>query len=195
VRRIRRVALVGWGVAAVALVGIGAGPPAHAIGGLDTTATTTYTVDFAAGVVRGRIEFGFVNTFVDDPATEEVEEVAFTGYQFALPGDATNVTATSAAGPVTIAVAPVDEFRLARLDFGTSLEFLQRLDVAVTFDLPGYAPRTAAPGRANRAFVSFVAWGIGDPGRATVRIVTPTAADVAMPSRTMAPARTPVPRS
>jgi hypothetical protein len=184
VRRSWRAALIGCGVAPVALVGIVAGPasPVHAIGGLDTSATTTYTIDFAAGVVRGRIEFAFVNSFVDDPATEEVEETAFTGYQFALPGDATNVAATSAAGPVTIAVAPVDQFLLATIDFGTSLEFLQRLDLAVTFDLPGYAPRTAAPGRANRAFVSFVAWGIGDPGRATVRIVAPTAADVAMPS-------------
>jgi hypothetical protein len=181
VRRIWRAALVG-GVAPLVGIVPGPAPPAHAIGGLDTTATTTYTVDFAAGVVRGRIEFGFVNTFVDDPATEEVEEVTFTGYQFALPGDAADVTATSAAGPVAIAVAPVDEFQLATIDFGTSLEFLQRLDLAVTFDLPGYAPRTASPGRANRAFVSFVAWGIGDPGRATVRIVTPNAADVAMPS-------------
>jgi hypothetical protein len=161
-----------------------AGPasPVHAIGGLDTTATTTYTVDFAAGVVRGRIDFGFFNSTADDPATEAVETVAFTGYQFALPGDATNVTATSPTGPVAIAVAPADQFQSATINFATGLEPLQRLDLIVTFDLPGYPPRTPAPGRANRAFVSFVAWGIGDPGLATVRIVTPSAADVAMPA-------------
>jgi hypothetical protein len=168
-------------VAPAAFVGTLARPasPAHAIGGLDTAATTTYTVDFAAGVVRGRIDFGFLNSTVDDPATEAVETVAFTGYQFALPGDATNVTA---AGPVAVAVAPADQFQSATITFATGLEPLQRLDVVVTFDLPGYPPRSPAPGRANRAFVSFVAWGIGDPGLATVRIVTPSAADVAMPA-------------
>jgi hypothetical protein len=166
------------------VVGTLAGPasPAHATGGLDTTAITTYTVDFAGGVVRGRIDFGFFNSTIDDPATEAVESVSFTGYQFALPGDATNVTATSTAGPVTIAVAPAGQFQSATVTFAAGLESLQFLDLVVTFDLPGYPPRARAPGRANRAFVSFVAWGVGDPGLATVRIVTPTAADVAMPA-------------
>ncbi len=180
-RRTWRAALIGCGFAPAAFVASLA-TPAHAIGGLDTTATTTYTVDFAGGVVRGRIDFRFLNSTADDPATEAVETVSFTGYRFALPGDATNLTATSAAGPVAIAAAPADQFQSVTITFATGLEPLQHLDLVVTFDLPGYPPRTPAPGRANRAFVSFVAWGIGDPGLATVRVVTPTAADVAMPA-------------
>ena len=70
---------------------------------------------------------------------------------------------------------------MAAVDFGTSLDYQERLDMVVTFDLPGYPPRDPEPWRANEAFVAFVAWGFGDPGAGTVRIVTPTAAEVAMP--------------
>jgi hypothetical protein len=154
---------------------------AHAVGGLDTTATTTYTVDFPAGVVHGRIDFGFVNAIPDRPDGNQIASTHFNGFQFGLPGDAANVIAGAGERPLAITVTPADNFQLAAVDFGTTLDYGEHLDMVVTFDLPGYAPRRPEPLRASEAFVSFVAWAYGDRGAATVRIVTPAAADVAIP--------------
>jgi hypothetical protein len=153
----------------------------HAANGLDTTATTTYALDFAAGVVRGSIEFSLVNSVPDRETENGVQSTFFAELPFGLPGDATNVTAVSPDGPLAVAVTPADNLQIVTVDFGTELDYEERLDMLVTFDLPGYAPRRALPLRANEAFISFVASAHGDPGRATVRIITPTAADVSMP--------------
>ncbi len=162
----------GTPVAAVAT--LSAATPVHAAAGLDTTATATYTIDFPAGVVRGRIEFGFVNSLADRPDGGLVEFTSFEGYQFGLPADATNVTAATADGPLAITLGSAEGFQLAAVDFGINLDYQERLDMVVTFDLPGFPPRDPEPWRANEAFVAFVAWGFGDPGAGTVRIVTPT---------------------
>ena len=153
----------------------------HAAAGLDTAATATYTIDFPAGVVRGRVEFSFFNSVADRPDGDVVEFTYFEGYQFPLPGDATNVTAATADGPLAVTLGSAEGVQLAAVDFGLNLDYEERLDVVVTFDLPGYPPRDPEPWRANEAFVAFVAWGFGDPGAGTVRIVTPTSAAVAMP--------------
>ncbi len=148
-------------------------------GGLDTTATATYTVDLPAGLVRGRIEFGFVNSI--PPDGDDAELTFFEGYQFSLPRDATNVAATTESGPLAVTTAPAAGFLVVSVAFGTMLAYSDELDLVVTFDLPGHPPRDPRPWRANEAFVAFVAWGFGDPGLGAVRIVTPAAAAVAMP--------------
>jgi hypothetical protein len=176
---------VAWGVLLGTVAGVvadvPAATPALAVDGLDTSATATYTVDFAAGVVRGRIEFGFVNSAADRQVGDRIEQTYFNGFEFGLPADAVNVAAVAGGRPLSVTLRPVHNFQMVTVGFGANLEYAQRLDIAVTFDLPGYAPRRAEPLRASRAFVSFVAWAYGDPGVATVRIVTPAAADVSIP--------------
>jgi hypothetical protein len=172
---------IAFGTPVGAVATLSGATPVHAAAGLDTTATATYTIDFPAGVVRGRIEFGFVNSVADRPDGDVVELTYFEGFQFGLPGDAINVTAATADGPLALTIGSAEGFQLAAVDFGTNLEYQERLDMVVTFDLPGFPPRDPEPWRANEAFVAFVAWGFGDPGAGTVRIVTPTSAEVAMP--------------
>ena len=169
------------GTLAGVVVDVPAATPAGAVNGLDASATTTYTVDFGAGVVRGRIDFGFVNSAADRQVDGQIEQTYFNGFKFGLPGDAVNVAAAAASRPLAVTLRPTHNFQMVTVAFDANLEYGQRLDIAVTFDLPGYAPRRAEPLRANRAFVSFVAWAYGDPGLASVRIVTPAEADVSIP--------------
>jgi hypothetical protein len=179
------VAVVAWGVLLGTFAGVVADVPAPtpalAVAGLDTSATATYTVDFTAGVVRGRVDFGFVNSAADREVDGQVEQTVFNGFTFGLPRDAVHVAVFAGIRPLPIRVRPSDNSQKVTVRFGTNLEFGQRIDVTATFDLPGYAPRRAQPLRASRAFVSFVAWAYGDPRLATVRIVTPTVADVSIP--------------
>jgi hypothetical protein len=179
------VAGVAWGVLLGTLAGVvadvPAATPARAVNGLDTSATTTYTVDFGAGVVRGRIDFGFVNSAADRQVDGQIEQTYFNGFNFGLPGDAVNIVAASGIRPLAVTLTPRPNFQMVTVGFDANLEYGQRLDITVTFDLPGYAPRRAEPLRANRAFVSFVAWAYGDPGVASIRIVTPAEADVSIP--------------
>ncbi len=179
------VAVVAWGVLVGTIAGVvgnvPAATPALAVDGLDTSATTTYTVDFRGGVVRGRIDFGFFNSAVDRQVGDQIEQTYFQGFTFGLPSDAVNVAAITAGVPLPVTLRPTHNYQTVSVGFGTNLEQGQRLDLTVTFDLPGYAPRRAEPLRANRAFVSFVAWAYGDPGLATVRILTPDRADVSIP--------------
>jgi hypothetical protein len=182
------VAVVAWGVLVGTFAGVvadvPAATPALAVAGLHTSATATYTVDFRAGVVRGRIDFGFVNSAADREVDGQVEQTYFNGFEFGLPRDAVHVaavTAVAGARPLAVRLRPSDHSQTVSVRFGTNLEYGQRIDVTATFDLPGYAPRRAQPLRASQAFVSFVAWAYGDPGLATVRIVTPAVADVSIP--------------
>jgi hypothetical protein len=175
-------AALACGIACVAPVGAaGASVPrsAQEPGGLATAATATYTVDLPSGLVRGRIDFGFVNS--TPPDGDDSELIYFEGYQFSLPRDATNVAATTESGPLAVTTAPAAGFLVVSVSFGTMLGSSDELDLVVTFDLPGHPPRDPRPWRANEAFVAFVAWGFGDPGLGTVRVVTPAAAAVAMP--------------
>ena len=172
---------IAFGTPVGAVATLSAATSVHAAAGLDTSATATYTIDFPAGVVHGRVEFSFFNSVADSADGDVVEFTYFEGYQFPLPGDATNVTAATADGPLAVTLGSADGVQLAAVDFGLNLDYEERLDMVVTFDLPGYPPRDPEPWRANEAFVAFVAWGFGDPGAGTVRIVTPTSAEVAMP--------------
>jgi hypothetical protein len=180
------VAVVAWGVLLGTFTGVvadvTAATPVLAVRGLDTSATATYTVDFATGVVRGRIDFGFVNSAADRQVGDRIEQTYFNGFEFGLPGDAVNVAAVTAGRPLAATLRPSGNFQMVNVGFDANLEYGQRLDITVMFDLPGYAPRRAEPLRASRAFVSFVAWAYGDPGVAAVRIVTPAAADVSIPA-------------
>jgi hypothetical protein len=181
------VAVVAWGALLGTFTGVvadfAAATPVLAVRGLDTSATATYSVDFAAGLVRGEIEFGFVNSAADRQVGERIEQTYFKGFEFGLPEDAVNIAAVTAGRPLAVTLRPSDNnFQMVTVGFDANLEYGQRLDITVTFDLTGYAPRRAEPLRASGAFVSFVAWAYGDPGGATVRIVTPSVADVSIPA-------------
>ncbi len=147
-------------------------PPAQAIEGLDTTATTTYSVDFEAGVVRAQLELSFENIVPDRQDAAGVRSTYFRGVELGVHGDATAVAGRSGDQPLAVELTPIDaEIQRLSITFGDDLDYGERRDVVITYDLPGRPPRSAEPWRANEAFAAFLAYAYGDPGASTVRLV------------------------
>ena len=157
--------------------------PAAAADGLTITAATTYTIDPPAGVVRTQLELSFENVVA--PVTEgaTIRSTFFTGVDFGIHGDATSIAAQSGGVPLAVATSPVDEeIQVLSITFPDQLDYGERIDVLVTWDLPGQPPRAVAPWRTNEAFAAFVAYAYGDPGLGGVRIVAPVDLEVSIPA-------------
>ena len=102
--------------------------PAAAADGLTITATTTYTIDSPAGVVRTQLELSFENVVA--PVTEgaTIRSTFFTGVDFGIHGDA-----TVARRPVgrrarwPSATSPVDaEIQVLSITFPDQLDYGER---------------------------------------------------------------------
>ena len=169
-------------VVGVIVAPVPGGRPAQAIDGLDTTATTTYSVDFAAGVVRAQLELSFENIVPDRRDGTGVRSTYFRGVELGVHGDATAVTGRSGDQSLAVELTSIDaEIQRLSISFGEDLNYGERRDVVITYDLPGRPPRSAEPWRANEAFAAFLAYAYGDPGAATVRLVTPRGATLTIP--------------
>lgn len=168
----RRAAAIAVAVAAL-LVAVPPGA-AHAEEGLDQAAVTTFTVDLAAGIVRGRVELTVENETPDSGGYFYYWDVAVV---FA-PVDATNVVAVDGDGDVLpVEIIPQGEAYPNYADIVISLDndlnYGEQETIVVTYDLPGSAPRSEAVGRTNPAFAGFLAVANGDPGQSSVQVIAP----------------------
>lgn len=174
---------LGIAVASIAAA-VAPASPAGAEDGLEVTGTTTYTIDLPNAVVRARVDVSLINTVPDRRDGDYVVSTYWDELPVALHGDAAAVTVTTDAGqPLEVTVAPDRDFLAATVAFPDRLGHQERLDLVVTYDLPGYDPRSSElPYRVNEAYAAFPAYPIaGDPGRADVRIIAPVANDVTVP--------------
>ena len=91
-------------------------PLAAAANGLAVDATTTYEVDFPAGVVRVRLDLSVENTVAPDRDGGGVRSTYFTGWQVGVHGDATALAGQAGDEPIAVSLelrrrrapAPVD---------------------------------------------------------------------------------------
>ncbi len=175
---------VGVGVTCATLATITLPAPlAAAANGLAVDATTTYEVDFPAGLVRVRLDLSVENTVAPDRDGGGVRSTYFTGWQVGVHGDATALAGQAGDEPVALSLEPVDaELQLLSITFPERLDYGERQDLVVTWDLPGLPPRSDSPWRTNEAFAAFVAYAYGDPGTAAVRVVSPVEVDVSLPA-------------
>ena len=72
-----------------------------------------------------------------------------------------------------VAVPSNPDFRHYELAFASRLGFGQTVSITLTYDIAGHPPRSANPSRVNSAYVAFTAFGVGDAGSVTVRVVVP----------------------
>ena len=175
---------VGVGVTCATLATITLPAPlAAAANGLAVDATTTYEVDFPAGLVRVRLDLSVENMVAPDRDGGGVRSTYFTGWQVGVHGDATALAGQAGDEPVALSLEPVDaELQLLSITFPERLDYGERQDLVVTWDLPGLPPRSDSPWRTNEAFAAFVAYAYGDPGTAAVRVVSPVEVDVSLPA-------------
>ena len=182
---VRRRGLVGAtvGVGLTAAVTMLSPPIAAAADGLAIAATTTYEVDFPAGVVRVQLEMSVENTVAPESGGAGVRSTYFTGWQIGVHGDATALAGRAGDEPIPVSLSSIDpELQLLSITFPEDLDYGERQDLVVTWELPGLPPRSAAPWRTNEAFAAFVAYAYGDPGASAVRVIAPIGVDVGLPA-------------
>ncbi len=152
-------------------------PTAHAADGLAFQNTTTYTIDPAAGVVHVRADLVLTNTLPDQRDGNIINRRYFRGFSLPVPADATNAVATDSNGrslDVTRRTLPdTTDFVILDVDFANNLFYRSTARVAVTYDITGLPPRSENPSRINAAYAAFDAFGVGDDGKVTVRVVVP----------------------
>lgn len=150
---------------------------AHADNGLSVTSTTTYAIDATSGVVHVLVEMSLRNTIPDEQKDGYTIQRYFAGFSLPAPVGATNPVAVSAnGGHLTVTAVSVPnntDFFLYDIAFASRLLFGQTRRITVTYDITGHPPRSDNPSRVNSAYAAFNAFGIGDDGRVTVRIVVP----------------------
>ena len=156
---------------------IGHPSPVDATDGLSVTSTTTFTVDAAAGAVRVRGDFRLANTLPDVVNGTSISRRYFTGFTVPAPAASANAVATTGAGaPLRVTRRPVadaTDYVLYDVAFANDLFYREAIDVVLTYDITGNPPRSDNPIRVNAAYAAFGAFGIGDEGDVTVRVVVP----------------------
>ena len=150
--------------------------------GLVVTSVTTYTVDPNRGVVHVVAEMTFTNTLPDQREGNYIRRRYFTGFSIAVPVGANDpVASTSRGTPVNVSprlVSGVDTFYVLDVDFASNLFYQQTARINVSYDITGLDPRDHRPSRVNLAYAAFEAFGIGDAGKVTVKVVVPQGFDV-----------------
>ncbi len=149
---------------------------AHADNGLAVTSTTTYAIDADSGVVRVVVEMSLRNTIPDEQKDGYTLQRYFSGFSLPAPVGATNPAAVSRNVPlaVTEVIVPNNtNFFVYDISFASRLLSGQTLTISVTYDITGHPPRSDNPSRVNSAYAAFQAFGIGDDGKVTVRVLVP----------------------
>jgi hypothetical protein len=149
----------------------------QAANGLAVTNITTYTVDGDAGVVRASVDLTLTNVKPDTREGNFIRSYFFTGFSVPVPVGASNpVAVTSNGRALTVVpeiIAGFDGYYVLGIEFASNLDYRETLRLTLTYDLLGQPPRDPNPSRANGAYAAFNAYGVGDAGEVTVRVVVP----------------------
>ena len=143
--------------------------------GLTFASTTTYVVD-PSGVVKALAEVTVTNVLPDITEGFTITRRYFTGFFLPVPVGATNFVGTSNGRGVAVTTELVEgntDYFLADVSLPSRLFYRQTVTVNVAYDITGFPPRSENPSRVNAAFSSFHAYGIGDPGKVTIKVVVP----------------------
>ncbi|MEM9746247.1 MAG: hypothetical protein AAF945_06105 [Actinomycetota bacterium] len=167
-------------LAASVLVFVGADPrPAGAQSednGLSETSVNTFLFDAEQGIVRVTVDIDLRNVTTDQRVGNQIRQAYFDSYFAVVPLGAENVVATRngqvLAGELVDAPES-DAFSFYEFDLGRRIFSGQSTSVQVTYDHLGAPPRDEVIWRVNEAYASFLAFGFGDPGQVTLRIVLP----------------------
>jgi hypothetical protein len=144
--------------------------------GLTFASTTTYTVDAATSTVHVSADMTMTNTVADTRQGSIIYRHYFTGFSLPVPVGALNAGATQNGRPVALAPRLIpnnSNFFVFDVKFAANLYHGQTAHVIVTYDITGQPPRSRNPSRVNGAYAAFDAFGVGDQGKVTVRVVVP----------------------
>lgn len=161
---------------AAGLVLLAPAPPTSAQSpGLTVDGRTTYRLDPEAGVVHVTAVLDLTNTEPPRRVGNIIETSYFDSIPIPALGPVAAATARSSAGrdlAVRVDSKP-DGLSALVVELSPDLVHGSPQTVTVTWDLPGQPARSPAPTRVNPAFASWLAVGLGDPGRIDVTVEVP----------------------
>jgi hypothetical protein len=116
------------------------------------------------------------NTQPDQRVSGGVRYFYFTGYALPVPAGAMNVAVVTAEGTAlefTNIATDGDTLSWIEFSFARDLRYGKVVDVTISFDMVGGAPRSDDLSRMNPAVSSFPVFSFGEPGKTTVRVNVP----------------------
>ncbi|HET9083014.1 MAG TPA: hypothetical protein VFN41_01320, partial [Candidatus Limnocylindrales bacterium] len=147
---------------------------------LRLAAAATYRVVPSSGEVRVHIDWTATNRAPDTVRRTSTQVIRTYYYydriSFSVPAEARSIRASSGGSRLGVSVSAKRTFRDVTMRI-PKLYYGQTRHYQVDFSLPGGKPRSPSDIRVGRAFTTFTAWGWGDPGLGTVRIVMPAGFD------------------
>ena len=168
-----------------ALIGSVAGgspTPVHADAGIAVSSITTYTIDEAAAAVHVTMEMTMVNTLPDRRSGKVIEQSYFSGYTVDVPASAEKPAAMASDGtPMKVSrrvEAQSDQYGAVDITFPDRLFYQQSLRFTLSYYIGGMPPRSDNSTRVNPAYISFLAFGVGDPSKVDVVVKAPDAYSV-----------------
>lgn len=138
----------------------------------------TYSAQFDQGLLHVSAEMTFTNLMPNSRSGNVITSYYYDAVSFYVPDAAENVVATYGGKELTVNLGDPDDpeaedVMLAEVRFGRRLTYKKSMTVVFQYDIPGDAPRTESVFRVNPSYVSFGAYGWGDPGQVTVNVVLP----------------------
>ncbi len=153
-------------------LGVGVGTAA-ALDGLTVESSTMYAVDPSAGVVHVTSDYTLTNTLAN---TNEGKPY-FIAFRVPVPKQIDAARAQTETGrALTYELSPVEDrrYQIMSVTLATRLFSQQTVKLKVAYDLVGAPARDPKDGtRVNKAYAAFDAFGFGDAGKVTVRVVVP----------------------
>ena len=145
--------------------------------GLAESSTNTFQIDETTVTVRVTVEIALRNVTPDTREGNQIRQTFFTSYGVVVPAGAENIVATrndSTLDGELIVNEEGEPFSLYQFELGTRLFNGNSTSIIVTYDHTGQPPRSELLWRANAAYASFLAFGLGDSGSITINVVLPS---------------------
>lgn len=118
------------------------------------------------------------NVTTDQRVGTTINRLYFSALTLAVPSSSAAVVAERNGTALGVALSSFNErFTKAVVTFPNLFSGQQRV-ITVTYEMPGDAPRSKSLARVNPAYASFTAYGEGDPGQVSVRVIVPQGFDV-----------------
>ena len=138
----------------------------------------TYSANLDDGLLHLSSETHLTALKPDSRSGNTITSYYFDEINMYVPEYARDVKITSGSRELDFTIDPTsdldyDGFSLLTVQLGRRLFYEQSMDVWIEYDIPGDAPRTDSTFRVNPAYLSFGAWGWGDPGYVTLNVVVP----------------------
>ena len=143
--------------------------------GFKIVTRTTYAFDPVSEVVHVAFDATMTNQRPDQVSGGYVTEYFLPEYGLPVLAEATNLQATEGGGalPIRLEGTESPRFEVAVVDLQPDLQYGQTQQVHVTYDLQKVPPRSDAFTRLNKAYATFPALALGDPGLTSVEILIP----------------------